>query len=439
MLESIPYSVVVIAAVALSTACVLAALLRRFGRIVPERGAAPLLVLAVAAVLYGGTKPGSGTNAPPLLSGMFAPRGGSVTAFTDAQLAAGFALAEALTDETHDFAPTPGAVIHEPWRRRGAHEDFISLPATNWSFPWGTATVSRVTVLSSGEIGFDGWYSVSNRFQRTGEDTVSLSIGSTPGDSVFGGVILASPALRFGAVSEWREIHRCTGGDHSACLICGHYPVTSVCATNIFLSIPAAGGLHLPDEGQNPTTNFVYHYQVENSDFSIRDYAVILHPVPGDSDTDASDMNGSWTKLSGPDSGTISTTNGIDMVLRKPEVGGIYSFRYDESLSIGSGSVVSSVILPLGGPDVTAYLVSEMQRYSTWASDIKTRIASKANTTDFAKGSILLGASDTDIRQALEARNLSVLQSPAAKKGWPSSETASGPTYPVFGLKPANE
>ena len=41
---------------------------------------------------------------------------------TNAQFAAGFALAEACTNETHDFMPPPGAVIHEPWRKRGAHK-----------------------------------------------------------------------------------------------------------------------------------------------------------------------------------------------------------------------------------------------------------------------------------------------------------------------------
>jgi hypothetical protein len=217
-------------------------------------------------------------------------------------------------------------------------------------------------------------------FSHNSDGTLSLSVDDTPPSVATGTISLRSENGFLGTATLSASIHRCGGTDDSSCHHCEHYPVTSVCATNVFFTLPAEGGdSDLPNEGRNPETSFVYHNWVENPDYSIRDYAVLLHPVLGDCEASPSDLHGSWQKLSGPNSGTTSVTNEIDLLLRKPEIGGIYSFQFDESSSYGTGSVESSVILPLGGPDVTAYFLSEVNRYNSWLTQMWNRISSKTD------------------------------------------------------------
>ena len=200
-------------------------------------------------------------------------------------------------------------------------------------------------------------------FAVQGDGHVTLAVAETPPSVATGTITVPSPFAFYPSTSVSASIHRCEGTDHGSCAICGHFPLTSVGATNVFFTIPVEGAEPtIPDVGHNPSQSFVFHNWVENPDYSIRDYAVLLHPVPGNTGASSSDMCGSWTKLSGPDSGTLLATNMVDLLLRRPTEGGIYRFRYEENASVGLGSVESEVILPLGGPDVTGYLRSEMPR-----------------------------------------------------------------------------
>ena len=51
--------------------------------------------------------------------------------------------------EAESFAqPSANAITNEPWRRRGAFDDALRIPANGWSYPYATS----VTVLARGEL-----------------------------------------------------------------------------------------------------------------------------------------------------------------------------------------------------------------------------------------------------------------------------------------------
>ncbi len=79
----------------------------------------------------------------------------SLTELSDAQLAAGVALAEVKTNEVHVFTVPDDAVIHIPWIKRGAAEDVFPLVFTNWCFRFGTNFYDKIYVSSSGTISFN--------------------------------------------------------------------------------------------------------------------------------------------------------------------------------------------------------------------------------------------------------------------------------------------
>ncbi len=78
-----------------------------------------------------------------------------ITELSESQLAVGMALAEVLTDELHDFAMPENAVVHRPWRLRGASEDVFPLVFTNWCFRFGRNVYEKMYVSSSGTISFE--------------------------------------------------------------------------------------------------------------------------------------------------------------------------------------------------------------------------------------------------------------------------------------------
>ncbi|MBR0066069.1 MAG: hypothetical protein IJQ00_00630, partial [Kiritimatiellae bacterium] len=51
--------------------------------------------------------------------------------------------------EAESFAqPSANVITNEPWRRRGAFDDALRIPANGWSYPYATG----VTVLARGEL-----------------------------------------------------------------------------------------------------------------------------------------------------------------------------------------------------------------------------------------------------------------------------------------------
>ena len=100
-----------------------------------------ILSLLIIAVVHGSTKPSQPSfraNSPVRTESESV----SETSLSPEQLSAGFVLTEIKTDETHDFAAPPDAVIHERWLKRGAAEDVFSLAPANWSFPFLSAQMS---------------------------------------------------------------------------------------------------------------------------------------------------------------------------------------------------------------------------------------------------------------------------------------------------------
>ncbi len=114
-----------------------------------------ILVFLSAAILYAGTKPSAQSPAPASYTLQTSPKVESQTQLSDEQLKAGFALAEIHTNETHDFSMPTNALVHLPWRLRGASDDVFLFAPTNWFFSFGTNLYSSAMVHSGGVISFD--------------------------------------------------------------------------------------------------------------------------------------------------------------------------------------------------------------------------------------------------------------------------------------------
>ena len=84
----------------------------------------------------------------------------SLRPLTDADYAAGFALARIGTGETWDFAPPPGAEVSDDWTRFGAARDWFRASwhvddgawGAGFAFPFGTNVVGALTVFSHGTV-----------------------------------------------------------------------------------------------------------------------------------------------------------------------------------------------------------------------------------------------------------------------------------------------
>ena len=96
-------------------------------------------------------------------------------AVTPEDIANGWRVAE--ETEAESFAqPSANAITNEHWRRRGAFDDVLRIPANGWSYPYATG----VTVLACGELRT----SIRTRDFPTGHSFrkggVRASFGTTP-------------------------------------------------------------------------------------------------------------------------------------------------------------------------------------------------------------------------------------------------------------------
>ena len=119
----------------------------------------------------------------------------------------------------------------------------------------------------------------------------------------------------------------------------------------------------------------IFYKDVENPDYSIKDFDVDLK-VKITPDVLSSSLFYSyayWSKATGPGSGILSASVGHGVKFQNPKEGGLYKFG---CALVGSGFPTSgaNVLLPLGGPDVTTYLLNEVKRYDNWLSIMKPRI-----------------------------------------------------------------
>jgi hypothetical protein len=116
----------------------------------------------------------------------------------------------------------------------------------------------------------------------------------------------------------------------------------------------------------------------------LKDYHADLKLAPS-SITQTLNTQCSWTKKSGPNSGQLQNTQTTIATFQKPEKGGHYVF--DCYLQQHEHTDVQ-VLLPLGGPNVTAYYLSECARYDNWLTTMKARLNAKTSDT-FVKGFLI--------------------------------------------------
>ena len=131
----------------------------------------------------------------------------------------------------------------------------------------------------------------------------------------------------------------------------------------------------------------VFNKDVRDANLVVQDFDVTLtaHVLPPS--VTAAQLNESWAKVAGPNSGSLNRTDSFEVLYQNPKTGGVYKFEFDLGLA-GCPRSGANVELPLGGPNVTAYYLSEEQRYSNWLTDMKARVYGSAST-DFRRGLVI--------------------------------------------------
>ncbi len=133
----------------------------------------------------------------------------------------------------------------------------------------------------------------------------------------------------------------------------------------------------------------VFHKDVRDEDFVVQDYDVTLKANILPASITADQLSESWGKVAGPSSGSLNLTDTFEVKYQNAKEGGLYQFEFDLGLS-GCTKSGANLLLPLGGPDVTAYLLSEAQRYEDWLIALKTRVQTVSDS-DWVKAAIILG------------------------------------------------
>ena len=122
--------------------------------------------------------------------------------------------------------------------------------------------------------------------------------------------------------------------------------------------------------------------------FVVQDYDVTLKANIVPTDITADQLSEIWSKATGPSSGSLNRTDTFEVNYQNAKKGGLYQFEFDLGLTGGAKSG-ANLLLSLGGPDVTAYYLSEAQRYDTWLTTMKARVDAQT-TNDFAAGFIVV-------------------------------------------------
>jgi hypothetical protein len=133
----------------------------------------------------------------------------------------------------------------------------------------------------------------------------------------------------------------------------------------------------------------VFHKDVRDEDFVVQDYDVTLKANILPASITADQLSESWAKVAGPSSGSLNRTDTFEVKYQNAKEGGLYQFEFDLGFS-GCAKSGANLLLPLGGPDVTDYLLSEAQRYEDWLITMKTRVQSVSDS-DWVKAAIILG------------------------------------------------
>jgi len=126
-----------------------------------------------------------------------------------------------------------------------------------------------------------------------------------------------------------------------------------------------------PGNDPNPDKHFVVFYKdVVNSSFTVQDFSVKLKAniVPELPPSAISSLHPRWTKLSGPNSGALSSTTGVEVNFQNPKIGGVYTFAFDLD---GYPHTEFCVVLPLAGASVDAIMAEDLVRAQAFAAHLK--------------------------------------------------------------------
>jgi hypothetical protein len=75
-----------------------------------------------------------------------------------------------------------------------------------------------------------------------------------------------------------------------------------------------------------------------------------------------------WSKHSGPDSGTLNNAGSTTATFSNPNKGGVYQFDLDY---VGR-TTRTQLLLPLAGPEINMWVTNEVQYLQTWAANYRT-------------------------------------------------------------------
>ena len=119
----------------------------------------------------------------------------------------------------------------------------------------------------------------------------------------------------------------------------------------------------------------VLYKDVVNSDFTVKDFTIKLKAniTPWVSSDVINSLNPRWTKLSGPSSGALSATTGVEVNYENPKEGGVYKFKFELD---GFSPTEFCVVLPLAGAEMDGV----MQANLTMADAFVTRMKAKYNS-----------------------------------------------------------
>lgn len=133
----------------------------------------------------------------------------------------------------------------------------------------------------------------------------------------------------------------------------------------------------------------VFQKDARDANLVIQDFDVTFnaHIIPPS--VTAGQLSEAWSKVDGPNSGNLSRTDTFEVEYQNPKMGGVYKTEFDLGLS-GCAKSVAIAELPLGGPDVTAYFLSEEQRYNNWLTNMVTRVHG-VTSDSFYRGLLILG------------------------------------------------
>ncbi len=119
----------------------------------------------------------------------------------------------------------------------------------------------------------------------------------------------------------------------------------------------------------NPDKHMVVFYKdVVDSSFNVDDFDVDLEASVLPSSITHDQLNENWSKIDGPDSGSLNQTDTFEVKYQSPKLGGVY--RFDLDLGGGAKSE-ANVVLPLAGADVDSIVSSDIGRANTFAITIR--------------------------------------------------------------------